>query len=357
MVGRNNSLSLTVICLVLLITLASACGSEKDEPVGETTLTEVQTLESDDAEPTEGLMNIGGTWTTGTEMPTGRWGHGACVVDGQIYIIGGAGPLYQALGTVEVYDPVTDTWTTKPEMPTPRQGLTTSVVNGKIYAIGGAVSESYTYQNVNTFTTVEEYDPTADTWTTKSPMPTSRGFHSAVVIGGKIYIIGGSRNAEPIFANVRTVEVYDPATDTWSQVEEQSLPRGAGIAVAVDGKIYNNGGYGSTHYHEEYDPLTGTWTMKTPMPTKRIGLSAGNLDGKIYVIGGHVNDPTYIGVNIVEVYDPASDTWALASEMPTGRYGASVSVVDGKIYVIGGMQNWLDADTPPAYGIVEVFEP
>jgi hypothetical protein len=73
-----------------------------------------------------------------TKMPTGRWELATCVVGGKIYAIGGAGPSYQALGTLEVYDPVTDSWdTTITMMPTARQGLSASAVNGKIYAIGG----------------------------------------------------------------------------------------------------------------------------------------------------------------------------------------------------------------------------
>ena len=61
-----------------------------------------------------------GPWTQKeADMPTGRWELSTCVVDGKIYAIGGAGPVYQALGTVEVYDPATDSWdTTKTRMPT-----------------------------------------------------------------------------------------------------------------------------------------------------------------------------------------------------------------------------------------------
>ncbi len=45
--------------------------------------------------------------------------------------------------------------------------LATSVVGGKVYAIGG-------YQDAMAagLTTVEEYDPSTDSWTTKSDMPT-----------------------------------------------------------------------------------------------------------------------------------------------------------------------------------------
>ena len=68
------------------------------------------------------VTGANGVWTTRADMPTGRWELSTCVVGGKIYAIGGAGPIYQALRAVEVYDPVTDTWTTKSEMPTARQG-------------------------------------------------------------------------------------------------------------------------------------------------------------------------------------------------------------------------------------------
>ncbi len=131
-----------------------------------------------------------GTWATRADMPTARWNLRTSVVDGKIYAIGGASCYgCAALRTVEAYDPATDTWTTKSEMPTARQGLSTSVVNGKIYAIGGGASSN---MGTETFSTVEEYDPATDRWTTKSEMPTARGFHSAGMVDGKIYVIGGS---------------------------------------------------------------------------------------------------------------------------------------------------------------------
>jgi len=293
-------------------------------------------------------------WTTRADMPTERWEHYTCVVDRKIYVIGGAGPVYQALGTVEVYDPAADTWTEKSEMPTARQGLSTSVVNGKIYAIGGGVSSSSAYSSVETFSTVEEYDPSTDTWTTKSPMPTARGWHSANVVDGKIYIIGGSQDTTPGYGHVLTVEVYDPATDTWSQKGDMPGSRAAGSGSVVDGKIYLIGGYGGPQWVDEYDPLTDTWTMKSEMPTARIGLSTSVLDGKVYAIGGFVPGVAgYPGVATVEVYDPATDAWTTAPDMLTGRFGAYTSVVDGKMYVIGGLTYWITT----AYGTIEVYDP
>jgi len=285
-------------------------------------------------------------------MPTPRWEHNTSVVDGKIYVIGGAGPIYEALGTVEVYDPASDTWEAKSPMPTARQGLSTSVVNGKIYAIGGAEFSSDSFTKSEKFSTVEEYDPATDTWTTKSPMPTARGWHSANVVDGKIYIIGGAQGMTPGAGHVVTVEVYDPATDSWSQMGDMPLSRGAGYGSVVDGKIYFFGGYGGRQRADEYDPSTDTWTQKSDMPIGRVGLSTSVLDGKVFLVGGF-GKVGYVGMTEVDIYDPATDTWTTAPEMPTGRFGAYTAVVDGKMYVFGGLANW----GPEAYGIVEEYEP
>jgi N-acetylneuraminic acid mutarotase len=96
-------------------------------------------------------------WTTAPDMPTERWEHSPCVVDGKIYVIGGfiSGDYhYKGLPTVEVYDPVTDAWTTAPDMPTGKYGAYTSVVDGKIYVFGGV-----TGWPASAYGMVEVYDP------------------------------------------------------------------------------------------------------------------------------------------------------------------------------------------------------
>jgi N-acetylneuraminic acid mutarotase len=150
----------------------------------------------------------GGTWIQKADMPTGRMYLSTSTVNGKIYAIGGApmgaqGGLQAGVSTVEEYDPATDTWTTKADMPTARFGLSTSVFNGRIYAFGGALDRPQ-----EPFSTVEEYDPATDTWTTKADMPKGKMNFSTSAVDGKIYVIGGSFAAFP-WAPVSTVEEYD----------------------------------------------------------------------------------------------------------------------------------------------------
>ena len=76
--------------------------------------------------------------------------------------------------------------------------------DSKIYILGGT---SGSVQN-----SVEEYDPTTNTWSTKTAIPYG-GLteHACVTVNNKIYLIGG----EPSGGNkTNTLYVYNPSFDT-----------------------------------------------------------------------------------------------------------------------------------------------
>ncbi len=167
----------------------------------------------------------------------------------------------------------------------PRSDFTANVVDGKIYVIGGATDGS-----------IEVYDPAADSWERKANMQEWRNAFAASVVDGKIYVIGGGRrNHARILATLATVEVYDPATDTWEK--------------------------------------------RADMPTARFHLSANTVNGIIYAIGGF-SDLGLRALQTVEAYDPATDTWDTMAAMPEGRSGFSTSVVDEKIFVFASYREF-----------------
>ena len=76
-------------------------------------------------------------------------------------------------------------------------------VNNILYVFGGQSGSGV-------LNVVEAYDPVANTWSTKAPMPTARDSVNAVAVKGIIYLVGGYNGN----SRTATVEAYDPATNT-----------------------------------------------------------------------------------------------------------------------------------------------
>ena len=128
--------------------------------------------------------------STPTQPFAGQRCHmGVVVLDGRIHAIGGRKDSYDFNTALHaVYDPGADAWSFRRPMPTPRSGLSAAVTGGRIIAFGGEAPGLVFEAN-------EGYDPEADRWETLAPMPVPRhGLHgaTAAVIGDMVYVPGGA---------------------------------------------------------------------------------------------------------------------------------------------------------------------
>ena len=99
-----------------------------------------------------------------------------------------AGLVILGLLCVISYSPAqSNPWTFKQNMPTARGFLSGTVVDGKIYVIGGAPTTQLSATSL-----VEMYDPTTDNWITMASMPEGRCTHATCTYKGKIYVFGGA---------------------------------------------------------------------------------------------------------------------------------------------------------------------
>jgi N-acetylneuraminic acid mutarotase len=293
------------------------------------------------------------SWTTLEPMPTARSGFGVAVVDGKIYAIGGYNG--SRLSTNEMYDPAADTWTIKKSMPTARNGPAIAVYQNKIYVIGGIINESDPVSSGYTGIT-EVYDPLTDTWETKEAMPTASSNLDANVVGDKIYLITGLTYGDvfPFQGYNDKNQVYDPSNDSWSTKTPIPSANWGYASAVVDNKIYV---IGADHLTQIYDPETDTWASGIPSPTLVLSSVAAATTGvlapkRIYVLGG--NYDLNVAMNLTQVYDPETDTWTTGTPMPTPRWSLGVAVVNDELYAIGGYdgETYLAANekyTPAGY--------
>lgn len=183
------------------------------------------------------------TWIPKQDMPVSRVEFGIGVVDGKIYIIGGAMRSGgERMGRVDVYNPATDTWVKGREMPTPREALGVGVVGNRIYAIGG---RGWPPVRIGPhLMIIEEYDSRSRQWRQRGDMLDTRDSFATVVVRDSIYLIGGAILAGVPHEYLAGVNVYDPQKDAWSDLPAMPMslvPQGAEV---VDGRIYVFGGSG-----------------------------------------------------------------------------------------------------------------
>ncbi|MCW4043915.1 MAG: hypothetical protein NWE94_00160 [Candidatus Bathyarchaeota archaeon] len=276
-------------------------------------------------------------WELKASMPTERTSFGVAVVRGKVYAIGGSSSS-PFLSTNEMYDPAIDTWAEKKVMPTPRYHCAVATYENRIYVFGG-VTYNPTDGKILVTPANEVYDPSSDTWATKTSMTIPRSGMDAHCVGGKIYVIGG-RSADRSVTGVN--EVYDPNIDSWTNKTSIPTPVTSYVSAAVGNKIYVIGGSDVdskiVDLTQIYDVETDTWSDGAYIPYAITSAAAGATTGalapeRIYVVGGYYSTGT---INLNQVYDPEKDIWSLGAKLPKARSSLEVAVVDDVLYAIGG---------------------
>jgi N-acetylneuraminic acid mutarotase len=263
-----------------------------------------------------------GSWSAGLPPIAARALGAAATVAGRVYMVGGGNYSCGVTSALQAYETVANSWTNLPNMPTARYEFGATELNGQFYAIAGNQGCG---SAGNAIRAVEAFDPSANAWSSKAPLPSGSWDPSVSSVNGKIYVIGGFGN---------TVYAYDPTANSWSTKTPAPQSFSAGATAVVDGIIYVLGGnQGSQATVQAYNPATDTWTTKASMPTPRYSCAGAALNGYIYVMGGYASTGA---VSTVEAYNPAADTWTTVTPLPYRVWAASATALNGTLYLMGG---------------------
>ncbi len=231
---------------------------------------------------------------------------------GELYVMGafkGSYPHETALPNIYIYSPKTGAWRKGPVIPAERLRGSAGVVvhNNKIYMVCG-ITDGHWDGHV---AWLDEYDPKTDTWKRLTDAPHARDHIHAAVANGKLYVAGGrlstARIGKVLELLVPEVDVYDFATSKWTTLPaESNLPtlRAGCTAVVQGGKIWIIGGETvqllAHNEAEALDPKTNRWTSGSRMNQGRHGTQAVVYKDKIYIANGSANHGGGPELNTVE---------------------------------------------------------
>lgn len=228
-------------------------------------------------------------WTDGAPIPgSGMRSFGSAVeLDGFIYVFGGLDgttlPAPTVLNTTWIYDEANDSWAQGATMPAPRFGSAVATrTSTAIWVIGGYGGLEMMAET----RTVWKYDPETNSYSTGySDMPVPLGrIHGVQLDGGLVHVFAGG------FDGVNHL-VYSAGANSWSIAP--AMPFGVtDPATVTDGSlIYLAGGGGMAPRGpgrtQIYDPATQTWSQGPAMPAPAVDNTAGALaGGTFFVLGG-----------------------------------------------------------------------
>jgi N-acetylneuraminic acid mutarotase len=276
-------------------------------------------------------------------MPGSRADASSAVIDRKLYVFGGYGPRGGSDVRQEtlIYEPASETWQRGADMPGNNSYAACACAIGRrAYVFGGLDPELFGRK------TLHVYDAPSDRWVLRAPFPVHASIHSAAAIAynGKIYVIGGARDAD----TSGSVTVYDPATDTYdTSFKAMPTPRRFFSLSEVNGVLYAIGGGGplgrNLATNEAYDVEKDSWSPKVPMPYSRWGLARENAampDGRIIVSHGleKLARDNFFATNAA--YYPSTDKWESLPPAVHVRDGHNCGVIDGKFYAVGGRDGY-----------------
>ena len=247
--------------------------------------------------------------------------------------------------TANAYTVLAGGWIRKADLPAPNNGL----INDIGFAIGNTGYMGLGTDNGAACNTLYAYDPSADRWTAKSPIPVGLESPFYMVVNGKAYVGTGDTRHN---GYSKLLFEYNPLTDTWTAKANFTDRRRGLSAFAVGDKGY--AGFGTdTSFHSmtdwwQYNPVTDTWTRKADFP-KAYGPYEGS--------GFAVNDKIYIALSEeLWQYDPALDSWTKKNRPPLDRLVMKGVVIDNKGYLMG-LANWLFDDATDTWTQKAMFKP
>ena len=220
-------------------------------------------------------------------------------------------------------------WLELAPMPTARTQLTASTFNNEIYVFGGVGPGSAN------LSTVDIYNPATDTWRSGVSAPVGLAFYKAQTVDNRTYLFNASV----------PVRIFDHATNTWSTGATAAFAdayfepdvwrdtvQGRTFIFVVTAKLFTNL---SVH---AYEPASNQWFVGAALPTTdHRHFSARVIGDALYLTAGF-RQSLNTAFNGTYRFNFLSNTWTTTGlgTLQIARYNTAAAVLNGSMYLLGG---------------------
>ncbi len=275
-----------------------------------------------------------GRWIALPPSPLERTEVGAARVGRFVYVVGGAVPPgLTSSAQVARYDTRSGAWALVASLPVavnhPAVTAGAGRCRGHIYVYGGYTSDGTEVD------ALQRYDPASDSWANLQGSGIPRGAATLAAVGCSLYAIGGARGGSA----QRLVQVYDIRRRRWRPGPRMRVAREHLASVAIRGRILALGGRaagGNLDAVEELDTRSGTWRRRPRIPTPRSGFGAAAVRGWAVAVGGEELSAGGETIRPVQAFGPRSRRWRKLPGMLTPRHGLGVAARGTRIFAVEG---------------------
>lgn len=240
-------------------------------------------------------------------------------------------------------------WSPTTPLPQPRSLPGEALLGNRVYVIGG--NDGF-FQTSDVWYATINGNGTLTSWTTVASLPHNLQGHQVVVVGNRIYVMGGYDGFSKQDAVYYTTINSNGSLSGWTTTTPLPEARTQGAAVAFGSRIYYIGGQGqgpsappsSTVFSALVNPdgTTGSWSTATALPQARWTHRAALVGDTIYVIGGctdlfgcPLTSATSSIVKARILSDGLLTNWVSDTDIPEPKSDPGVAATDA-IYVLGG---------------------
>ena len=173
-------------------------------------------------------------------------------------------------------------------------------------------------------------------WEELAPVPVCHNGHTAVLLGGNIYVVGSTEGGSlNDCTDSYRLDIYNLTTNQWSPSPIISPYRWFAMAVLLNKLVIAGGASKNKEVVKKILVLNGgQWKYFSEMPTARFYATAIGYHSMLIVVGGQAQMKR---LSTTELFDTTNGCWYTCNDLPSPHQQLKATIVNDMLYLLGGV--------------------